>query len=94
MNYTKGQWKAHKNALGTWSISTELEPIGQIDRHFNAQLIAAATDMYEALKVICGLFDYDNSGFKGSSNDDYVKIHKDSGSMRYAFQALAKAETL
>ena len=47
--FTKGKWKAKKNALGTWTISTDYEYIGQIDRHFNAQLIASAPDLYEAL---------------------------------------------
>ena len=55
MEYTKGEWKAHKNALGTWTISTDLEHIGQIDRHFNAHRIVMAVnchdDLYEALRA-------------------------------------------
>ncbi len=31
MNYTKGKWNTHKNALGTWTISTDYEYIGEID---------------------------------------------------------------
>ena len=40
--YTKGEWKAVKNAVGTYTIQTEDARIGEIDRHFNARLIAAA----------------------------------------------------
>ena len=47
--YTKGNWKAHKNILGTWTIATDLAHIADVDRHFNAQLIASAPDLYEAL---------------------------------------------
>ncbi|TET43144.1 MAG: hypothetical protein E3J66_02320 [Dehalococcoidia bacterium] len=42
MNHTPSEWKAYKNALGTWSISTDVEPIAQVERHYNAHLIAAA----------------------------------------------------
>lgn len=50
MEYTKGEWKTHKNALGTWTIETNHELIGQVDRHFNAHLIAQAPKFYEAAK--------------------------------------------
>ncbi len=30
--YTEGEWKARRNALGTWTIQTDLEHIGQIYR--------------------------------------------------------------
>jgi len=49
MKYTK--WRAYKNALGTWSISTNVEPIAQVERHYNALLIAAAPELYEATKL-------------------------------------------
>ncbi len=52
MEYTKGKWEAVKNAIGTYTIQTEDARIGEIDRHFNAYLVAAAPDMYEALKAI------------------------------------------
>lgn len=52
MNYTKGEWKAQRNSTGTWTIQTEEEHIGDIDRHFNAHLIAAAPCCYEELKAI------------------------------------------
>ena len=59
----QGEWKAHKNALGTWTISTDLEHIGQIDRHFNANFIVKAVnchdDLYEALKAM--LKDYSSN---------------------------------
>ena len=54
MEYTKGKWGARKNALGTWTIETDLEYIGQIDRHLNAERIVKAVnchdDLVEALK--------------------------------------------
>lgn len=52
MRYTKGEWKTYKNALGQWAVSTDNEPIAQVGRHYNAQLIAAAPDLYEALRTI------------------------------------------
>jgi len=55
MNYTKGEWRAYKNPLGTWSISTDNEPIAQVERHYNANLIAAAPDMHEVLQRIAVL---------------------------------------
>ena len=57
--YTKGEWKAVKNAVGTYTIQTDATRIGEIDRHFNARLIGAAPDCYEQLKwadeIICTL---------------------------------------
>ena len=51
MNYTKGEWKARLLA-GDWIISTDEELICRNVRHFNVHLIAAAPDMYEALRAI------------------------------------------
>ncbi len=48
--YTKGEWKANKNWMGTYTIHTDDAHIADVDRHFNAQLIASAPDLYEALK--------------------------------------------
>ena len=50
MEYTKGNWKASKSPMGDWIISTEDTLICREVRHFNAHLIAAAPEMYEALK--------------------------------------------
>ena len=50
--YTKGEWKADKNWHGTYTIYTDDAHIADVDRHFNAQLIAAAPLLYEALKEL------------------------------------------
>lgn len=52
MEYTKGDWKAQRNAAGEWSIITDDDFIGTIGRHFNAHLISAGPDLYEALKEL------------------------------------------
>ncbi len=58
-NYTKGKWEAKKNTLGEWYIWVNNVPIAQVDRHYNAHLIASAPAMHKALKeadrVICEL---------------------------------------
>jgi len=46
---TKGDWKAKMNALGTWTIYTNLEHIGQIDSHFNGDLIVTAVNMCKSI---------------------------------------------
>ncbi len=52
MEYTRGRWATKKNALGTWTIYTIHTRIADVDRHFNALLIAAAPAMYEALEAV------------------------------------------
>jgi len=49
MEYTKGEWKAMKSPMGDWIICSPDELICREARHYNANLIAAAPDMYEAL---------------------------------------------
>ena len=51
MNYTQGEWKATKSALGDWVISTKDTIIASEIRHFNAYLIASAPELYEACKL-------------------------------------------
>ncbi len=85
MEHTKGEWKLKRNALGTWTIQTDLEPIGQIDRHFNAHLISASPDLYEALRhtvisLVNRLDDTDNL----TQQEELLLIE--------ARQAIAKAE--
>lgn len=75
-NYTKGEWKTYKNALGQWAISTDTEPIAQVERHYNAQLIASAPDLYEACKLALH--------YIGTSQDKKARVIVE--------QALAKAE--
>lgn len=56
-NYTKGEWKVEEHR-GETNIATEFQNIAKMcfdDSHTlkaNAHLIAAAPDMYEALKEI------------------------------------------
>ena len=69
MNYTKGQWKAElQGNLLQWQIKTDKENIAATNQTIvtdedveeieaNAQLIAAAPDMYEALKYMLNIFD-------------------------------------
>ena len=79
MEYTKGEWKAKKNALGTWTIHTDLEHIGQIDRHYNANLIAAAPDCHRELANLVERID------RGLAIGEVLDL-------KPARQALAKAE--
>ena len=44
MEYTEGKWEAIRNAVGTHIIQTEYARIGEIDRHFNANLIVTAVN--------------------------------------------------
>jgi len=81
MNYSKGDWKTHKNALGQWIVFTDNELIAQVERHYNTKLITAAPDLYEALKEITEQF--------GLVDNLYTKDHR---IISRAEQALAKAE--
>lgn len=44
LEYSRGEWIGYKNALGTWAIATEREPIAQVERHYNAKLICACVN--------------------------------------------------
>ena len=78
--YTKGEWKVSKSALGEWYISTDGTLIASQVRHFNARLIAAAPDMYEALKWAYNTFDGHDDLFLPSALITQIQ------------EALAKAE--
>ena len=92
MNYTKGQWKAElQGNLLQWQIKTDKENIAATNQTIvtdegvreieaNAQLIAAAPDMYEALKTIC-------EAFMCGEFDNAMRIAGTNGQ-----QALSKAE--
>ncbi len=59
-DYTRGKWKANGNYFGTWTISTNGAHIADVDRHFNAYLIAAAPTIYESLKGLIDWLDNEN----------------------------------
>ena len=63
MEYTEGEWKAKKNWMGTWTIYTDDAHIADVDRHFNAHLIAAAPIGDELASAVIDMeFDtYDDS---------------------------------
>ena len=48
--YTKGEWKASKSVLGDWAIISGDALICREVRHFNAQLISKAPQLYEIVK--------------------------------------------
>jgi hypothetical protein len=51
MEYTKGEWQVARQLTGEgYNIFTEDELICSGARHYNTHLIAAAPEMYEALK--------------------------------------------
>ena len=58
MEYTKGKWMVETDDEGKMYVATEYENIVEVlfdDRHTmkaNAQLIAAAPELYEALRAI------------------------------------------
>ncbi len=78
MEHTKGEWKAFRNAIGTYTVQTEDTRIGEIDRHFNAYLVAASPDMYEALKEARLQIEYLHDKFKetGTGNAVLAKIDR------------------
>ncbi len=86
MNYTKGNWTIQdKNKYETSHIECGIYRICRIadNREYkaNARLIAAAPDMYEALKALCEWLDTDDI----RPNGMYITINE-------AKQALNKAE--
>lgn len=53
MNYTKGKWSlTGKDDSGAANIFTDKEDIATVRHEYDAYLIVAAPDMYEALKQI------------------------------------------
>lgn len=64
INYTKGEWKTHHDNLGGFYIVNENRWIAKIysmsgilECEGNAQLIASAPDLYEALKEAIRFYD-------------------------------------
>ena len=85
MNYTKGEWKLKVSKTG-WQIGSEHHLIAYYastqnpEAEANAHLIAAAPDMYEALKFLVAW---------DASYDDAALISK---ACSYARKAIAKVE--
>lgn len=52
MNYTKGEWKVYKVAAAYLVNTGNMVNVADCRLEANANLIAAAPDMYEALKKI------------------------------------------
>ena len=54
MEYTKDDWEAVKSPAGDWVIQGKNTGIliCREARHYNAHLIAAAPDLYEALRLV------------------------------------------
>ncbi len=96
MNYTKGEWKVYQDGMAQRTSVVSEDGIGffraniaDLDRKnkeyvANAHLIAAAPNMYEALKTIAPNIRFMYEG------------HRDDAGLRYKYelleQALAKAE--
>ena len=91
MNYTKGEWKVISGfkircgieqmfVADCWTSELQLPRPRLHEAEANAYLIAAAPELYEALKKLVG---FDEIG--GNGKDHYILIKK-------AKQALAKAE--
>ena len=82
MEYTEGDWKARETSLGDWSIYTEGTDgrhIANVDRHFDAHLIAKAPKMAVLLRDI---LDAEKKG-------NYVEL---TGELKQRAQALAQAD--
>lgn len=82
MEYTKGEWKTNRNMMGTWTIFTDDAHIADVDRHFNAHLIASAPDLYEACKSLAYMWREDTPAYHGQLQEAKEKVMK----------ALAKVE--
>jgi hypothetical protein len=90
MRYTKGEWEVMGVSIVT-SVRTansrylapvaKIEALSQVEREANARLIAAAPDMYEALKELRDSIK-EEFGLATAQLDGYIKANK----------ALAKAE--
>ena len=91
MEYTKGEWYPIM-VSGERRIVADKEDIEEVIcygvRHYNMHLIAAAPDMYEALKAM------NYGSFLDPTNSDKVweRATPSSETILKAFKALAKAE--
>ena len=83
MDYTKGEWEIEKKEHGFLGVTTtETGICSQIATEANAHLIAAAPDMYEALRELAKAYDVELPLTDCDHPRYWVK----------AIQALAKAE--
>lgn len=87
MNYTKGEWKVNKNYMGTYTIHTDDAHIADVDRHFNAQLIASAPSLCAVLEQV--VVDYKEFARTGDGNLFDERLGAD---IEDAETALAKVE--
>ena len=85
MNYTKGEWKIHKDEHNaTWVVTDTSKVCVLLDGanarvKANAQLIASAPDLYEALKAVVERY-------------EIILIGDDQKCDVMAIEALAKAD--
>ncbi len=87
MNYTKGEWKIRAIETGHILVYCDSGLIADVYNNINgyeanANLIAAAPDMYEALKFI----------ITGKREDGKYDKYDAAGFIKIAEEALAKAE--
>jgi len=61
MEYTKGEWENEEDGVITATDGKQIASVFPRDRLANAHLIAAAPDMYEALRALAVFLD---SAFK------------------------------
>ena len=89
MNYTKGHWKTVEINYYIYNVCTDgpgphryaqVADCRGVDRAANAQLIAAAPDLYEAAKALLACLD-----MSALSNDEVEGVNN-------LYNALAKAE--
>ena len=88
--YTKGKWEASKSPLGDWIVSTDDILICRVDWYFNANLISAAPEMYEALKAILANCELIGNEYRPTlSIESTMELYD---AIERAEQAIAKAE--
>lgn len=86
MNLTKGKWKYHVSATGSWVVDTDDERIASDVRHYNAPAIAAVPELVEACT---GLIEALTKHIEGS-NDPFIHLSELDDADRLARAALAK----
>ena len=85
MNYTKGEWKAWDKYIVCDGVT-----LAKVESLANANLIAAAPDMYEALKTYGSALMFLEGNFK--ERFSYTELESLNQAYRKGFEALAKAE--
>ncbi len=89
MGYTKGEWKVNKNWMGTWTIYTDEAHIADVDRHFNAKLIAAAPELYEACQeLVYSVKSFGRQRHLSGNSDNCAHCHL----IKQAVEAIAAVE--